>query len=136
MNLWHDLPPGPNRPFRTGSGSLQLSTSRSRNRWILLLLAVAVAAAFRSPVIALAAGAVLALAAGNPVADFTGRAARHLLQGAVILLGFTFIVNLPFGYWREGVRKFSPQWFISVSSRSENGPTPGSGNLPGSGWVS
>jgi hypothetical protein len=26
----------------------------------------------------------------------------------------TFIINIPFGYWREGVRKFSVQWFIAV----------------------
>ena len=26
----------------------------------------------------------------------------------------TLLINIPFGYWREGVRKFSPQWFISV----------------------
>lgn len=24
------------------------------------------------------------------------------------------LVNLPFGYWRAGVRKFSWQWFIAV----------------------
>jgi hypothetical protein len=29
------------------------------------------------------------------------------------LLG-TFALNLPLGYWREGVRKFSPQWFVAV----------------------
>jgi hypothetical protein len=32
----------------------------------------------------------------------------------VIALGATFALNLPFGYWRAGVRKFSPQWFIAV----------------------
>lgn len=26
----------------------------------------------------------------------------------------TLVLNLPFGYWREGVRKFSPQWFLAV----------------------
>ena len=26
----------------------------------------------------------------------------------------TFILNLPFGYWRAGVRKFSPYWFLAV----------------------
>ena len=25
-----------------------------------------------------------------------------------------FIINLPFGYWRAGVRKFSPAWFLAV----------------------
>lgn len=23
-------------------------------------------------------------------------------------------VNVPFGYWRQGVRKFSPAWFVAV----------------------
>jgi hypothetical protein len=26
----------------------------------------------------------------------------------------TFLVNVPFGYWRAGVRKFSPAWFVAV----------------------
>ncbi len=25
-----------------------------------------------------------------------------------------FLVNLPFGYWRAGARKFSPAWFAAV----------------------
>jgi hypothetical protein len=24
------------------------------------------------------------------------------------------LINLPFGYWRRGVRKFSPAWFLAV----------------------
>ena len=24
------------------------------------------------------------------------------------------MINIPFGYWRESVIKFSPQWFIAV----------------------
>ena len=24
------------------------------------------------------------------------------------------IINIPFGYWREGVRKFSVKWFLAV----------------------
>jgi hypothetical protein len=31
----------------------------------------------------------------------------------LLLLGIV-LVNLPFGYWREGVRKFSPSWFVAV----------------------
>jgi hypothetical protein len=31
---------------------------------------------------------------------------------AVALL--ILLLNLPFGYWRGGVRKFSPQWFVAV----------------------
>ena len=26
----------------------------------------------------------------------------------------TFLINVPFGYWRETVPKFSPYWFIAV----------------------
>ena len=29
-------------------------------------------------------------------------------------IGVTFIINVPFGYWRAGVRRFSPQWFVAV----------------------
>ena len=29
-------------------------------------------------------------------------------------LAVTFVINLPCGYWRAGVRKFSPQWFVAV----------------------
>jgi hypothetical protein len=25
-----------------------------------------------------------------------------------------FILNIPFGYWRSKVRKFSPQWFFAI----------------------
>jgi len=32
---------------------------------------------------------------------------------ALLIVGI-FIINLPFGYWREGVRKFSPAWFVAV----------------------
>ena len=24
------------------------------------------------------------------------------------------LINLPFGFWRAGVRKFSPAWFVAV----------------------
>lgn len=27
---------------------------------------------------------------------------------------FVFVINIPFGWWRQGVRKFSPQWFVAV----------------------
>ncbi len=26
----------------------------------------------------------------------------------------TLVINIPMGYWREGVRKFSPAWFVAV----------------------
>lgn len=31
-----------------------------------------------------------------------------------ILALITFIINIPLGYWREGVKKFSVKWFIAV----------------------
>ncbi len=31
---------------------------------------------------------------------------------AVVLA--TFLINLPMGWWRAGVRKFSPMWFVTV----------------------
>jgi len=33
------------------------------------------------------------------------------LLGASILV---FIINIPFGYWRARVRKFSPQWLLAI----------------------
>jgi len=34
------------------------------------------------------------------------------------LLGFAailvFLINVPFGYWRSGVRKFSKQWILAI----------------------
>jgi hypothetical protein len=24
------------------------------------------------------------------------------------------LINLPFGFWRQGTRKFSPMWFVAV----------------------
>jgi hypothetical protein len=32
----------------------------------------------------------------------------------LVALAATFALNLPFGYWRAGLRKFSPQWFVAV----------------------
>lgn len=32
----------------------------------------------------------------------------------ILLLSFAFVVNLPFGFWREGVAKFSFAWFVAV----------------------
>ncbi|HWJ04813.1 MAG TPA: hypothetical protein VNS57_03360 [Steroidobacteraceae bacterium] len=34
--------------------------------------------------------------------------------GYTLAIVFTFVVNVPFGYWRAGVRKFSPAWFVAV----------------------
>jgi hypothetical protein len=32
----------------------------------------------------------------------------------LVAIGVTFVINVPFGYWRAGVRKFSAQWFVAV----------------------
>ena len=31
-----------------------------------------------------------------------------------LALAATFVVNLPFGYWRATLRKFSPAWFVAI----------------------
>ncbi len=30
------------------------------------------------------------------------------------VLVFTFLVNLPFGWWRQGLKKFGIGWFIAI----------------------
>lgn len=35
------------------------------------------------------------------------------MELAALVTGI-FLINLPFGYWRAGVRKFSPAWFVAV----------------------
>jgi hypothetical protein len=37
----------------------------------------------------------------------------QLPQYAIALV-ITFAINLPFGYWRGGVKKFSPAWFVAI----------------------
>ncbi len=32
----------------------------------------------------------------------------------IFLFILTFVLNLPFGYWRGAVKKFSWQWFIAI----------------------
>ncbi len=36
------------------------------------------------------------------------------MESLLFVILTTFIMNLPFGWLREGVRKFSPLWFIYV----------------------
>ena len=31
-----------------------------------------------------------------------------------VALALVVLVNLPFGWWREGLRKLSPAWFLAV----------------------
>jgi len=37
-----------------------------------------------------------------------------LTKEAWIVILFTLLVNLPFGYWRAGTRRLSVQWFVAV----------------------
>ena len=30
------------------------------------------------------------------------------------LVAFVFLINLPFGYWRDRCRKFSVSWFLAI----------------------
>jgi hypothetical protein len=32
----------------------------------------------------------------------------------VLVAACVLLINVPFGYWRAGVRKFSPVWFLAV----------------------
>jgi len=32
----------------------------------------------------------------------------------IAVVAAVFLLNLPFGFWRAGVRKFSAAWFLSV----------------------
>lgn len=37
------------------------------------------------------------------------------MLATVSLMGLaTFLLNLPMGYWRQGVRKFSWQWIVAI----------------------
>jgi hypothetical protein len=36
------------------------------------------------------------------------------LQAVALVATFTFVLNVPFGWWRAGVRKFSPAWFVAI----------------------
>lgn len=38
-----------------------------------------------------------------------GSTASLLAAGLIV-----FALNLPFGYWRAGLRKFSPAWFVAI----------------------
>lgn len=32
----------------------------------------------------------------------------------ILISIFVFILNIPFGYWRANVRRFSGQWFLAI----------------------
>ncbi len=47
--------------------------------------------------------------------DFTySFVANYLLMNLLVGALLVFLFNLPFGYWRGSVRKFSWQWFVSI----------------------
>ena len=38
----------------------------------------------------------------------------NLLMNLFLVTIFVFLFNLPFGYWRANVSKFSLQWFLAI----------------------
>ena len=36
------------------------------------------------------------------------------LQAVALVAAFTFAINVPFGWWRAGLRKLSPLWFLAI----------------------
>ena len=37
-----------------------------------------------------------------------------LVDDYSLAIAATFLVNLPFGWWRARLRKFSPAWFVAI----------------------
>ena len=37
-----------------------------------------------------------------------------MLLSVILMAVATFLLNLPMGYWRQGVRKFSWQWIVAI----------------------
>ena len=37
-----------------------------------------------------------------------------ILHSLWFIAGVIFLINLPFGYWRAGSRRFSRPWFVSI----------------------
>ncbi len=37
-----------------------------------------------------------------------------MLPHYALAIAATFLVNLPFGWWRAGLRKLSPAWFVAI----------------------
>ncbi len=37
-----------------------------------------------------------------------------ILHSLWFVAGVVFLINLPFGYWRAGSRRFSRPWFVSI----------------------
>ena len=39
-----------------------------------------------------------------------------MTNSLILVAAATFLLNLPMGYWRQGVRKFSWQWIVAIHS--------------------
>lgn len=37
-----------------------------------------------------------------------------IITKVIFVLFFTTLINLPFGYWRRGLKKFSFPWFLAI----------------------
>ena len=37
-----------------------------------------------------------------------------VLHSRWFVVGIVFLLNLPFGFWRAGTRRFSSPWFVSI----------------------
>ena len=44
----------------------------------------------------------------------------NIAERLILAAAIVFLLNLPFGYWRAGLRRFSPMWFVAVHA-----PVPG-----------
>ncbi len=42
-----------------------------------------------------------------------------LILSIILAMAIIFLINIPFGYWRANVRKFSLGWFVAI-----HGPVP------------
>ena len=37
-----------------------------------------------------------------------------MMPKLLLVLAFALLLNLPFGYWRQGLRKLSVPWFLAI----------------------
>ena len=37
-----------------------------------------------------------------------------MMTKLLLVLAFALLLNLPFGYWRQGLRKLSVPWFLAI----------------------
>jgi hypothetical protein len=48
------------------------------------------------------------------IAHFKGDGNLPSIQQVILLAALAFIVNLPLGWWRASVKKFSLSWFLAI----------------------